>query len=238
MLILLVVSTSMTGGVSVSGQSHGKALILSSLEKYVPMARAADLQRLLTEAGYQVTFLQDEEITIKLLTTKLNGYDLVIWRTNAYDWGHITYWYVGELTNKATMQAYSRDVAARYLDDANAILGVNINFLMEHFPAGSLNHVKLAVLTASISANIATVFIAAGVKGTVDYYQSFSLKFGTMDGVTTHVLASLTNGATLHDAVWKIVEPYMYGQYDSTNPLDDNQLPPVWYMGNSQLTIP
>ncbi len=236
-IILAVMITFSVGtSIPVRSQTQQKALILSSLEKYQATKYLDRTMLDLTNDGYNVTLVKDTAVTLNFLTTQLNNYDVVFWRTNVYEWHHVTYWYVGELTNKATMQAYTQDVTKGYVDDTNAILGVNINFLIEHFPAGSLNHVKLAVLTASISANIATVFISAGVKGTVDYYQSVSLAFGETDGITSIVVDYLTSGISLQNSVWQTLIPFISPHFP--DPIETNQIPPVWYMGDGKLTIP
>jgi hypothetical protein len=239
--ILLTVIIALSVGISIPihAQNQQKALILSSLEKYQPTQYLDRVARYLTDDGYTVTVMKDTQVTLNFLTTQLNNYDVVFWRTNVYEWHHVTYWYVGELTNKATMQAYSGDVANGNVDDTNAILGVDMNFLFKHFPTGSLNHVKLAVLTGSSSANIAAVFIGAGVKGTVDYYQSVSLAFGETDGITTIVVSYLTSGVSLQNAVWQTLIPFISQQINGgPDPGEASQIPPIWYMGNGTLTIP
>ncbi len=240
-IILAVMITFSVGtSIPVRSQTQQKALILSSLEKYQPTHYLDRTMRYLTNDGYNVTLVKDTAVTLNLLTTQLNNYDVVFWRTNVYEWHHVTYWYVGELTNKATMQAYTQDVTNGYVDDTNAILGVNMNFLFEHFPAGSLNHVKLAVLTGSSTANIANVFVAAGVKGTVDYYQSVSLAFGETDEITAIVVAYLTSGVSLQNAVWQTLLPFISQQINGgPDPLvEPSQIPPLWYFGSGTLTIP
>jgi hypothetical protein len=220
----------------VHAQNSRQALIISSLERFQPTLYLNRVVGYLTNDGYNVTVVKDTAVTLNLLTTQLNNYDVVIWRTNVYMWNHETYWYVGELTNHATMQAYTQDFAKGYVDDTNAILGVSMNFLVEHFPAGSLNHVKLAVLTASMSANIATVFHSAGVKGAVDYYQSVSLAFGDTDSITAIVVSYLTSGITLQKAIWQTLTPYIAAHFP--DPLETSQIPPLWYFGDGTLTIP
>jgi len=217
-------------------QPQQQALIISSLEKYAHTKYLDRMTGYLTQDGYNVTVVKDTAVTLNFLTTQLNNYDLVFWRTNTYEWYHVTYWYVGELTNKATTQAYSQDFAKGYVDDTNAIIGVSINFLIEHFRPGSLSHVKLAILEGSISANIANVFLAAGVKGTVDYYQNVSLQFGETDGFTAIVLAYLTSGVSLQNSIWQTITPYITQHFP--DPTEVIPIPPVWYMGNATLTIP
>lgn len=234
-ILVITVALTLVMAIPVHAQQQ-QALIISSLEKYAPTEYLDRMIGYLTQDGYNVTVVKDTAVTLNFLTTQLNNYDLVFWRTNVYEWYHVTYWYVGELTNKATTQVYSQDFAKGYLDGTNAIIGVSINFLVEHFPRGSLSRVKLAVLESSISANIANVFLTAGVKGTVDYYQTFSLQFSDTDGFTAIVLAYLTSGLSLQNAVWQTITPYITQHFP--DPTEQIDIPPVWYMGNATLTIP
>jgi hypothetical protein len=236
MILAVTIVLSTVASFPAHAQNSQQALIISSLERFQPTLYLNRVVGYLTNDGYNVTVVKDTAVTLNLLTTQLNNYDLVIWRTNVYSWNHETYWYVGELTNTATLQAYGRDVAKGYVDNTNAILGVSVNFLIEHFPAGSLNHVKLAVLTASMSANIATIFHSAGVKGAVDYYQSVSLTFGGTDSITTTVMNYLTSGFTLQNSVLKTLTPYIVANFP--DPIETSQIPPLWYSGNGTLTIP
>ena len=234
-ILVLLVLLPFSGAMPVSAQSQGKALILSSLEKYVPMGYADKVQSYLMSAGYQVTFVQDTAVTLNLLTTQLNNYDVIIWRTNVYIWAHTTYWYVGELTNQATLQAYAADLKARRIDNTNGILGVSVDFFYTHFKAGSLGNVKLAVLVSSMSATIAQIVIRAGVKSVVYYWGSFSLSFNLIDYVTTLVLKYLANGNTVKESVQNTVSRFLTLRLE--DPLDSTYLPPIWYMGNSATTI-
>lgn len=233
--MVLIVSLPLTGLVNVSAQNQGKALIISSLEKYVPMGYTSQIQRYLTGAGYQVTLVQDTGVTLNFLTTQLNNYDLIIWRTNVYSWAHVTYWYVGETSNTATLQAYSSDFANRLVDNTNGILGVSEGFFRSHFPAGSLSHVKLAILVSSSSFSIAFVLVKAGVRSVIDYYGSFSLTFDMIDYVTKLVVNYLSGGTTVKDSVWNTISRFLNQRME--DPLDSSYLPPIWYMGDGTLAI-
>lgn len=234
-VFVLIVSLPLTSPVHVSAQGQGKALIISSLEKYVPMGYALQVEKLLASAGYQVTFLKDTAVTLNFLTTQLNNYDLILWRTNVYSWAHITYWYVGEISNTATLQAHASDVAAGLVDNTNGILGVSEGFFRSHFPAGSLSNVKLAILVSSSSFSIAFPLLTAGVKSVIDYYGSFSLTFDMIDYVTRLVVRYLASGTTVKDAVWNTVSRFLSERLG--DPLDTSYLPPIWWMGDSTLTI-
>jgi len=210
-------------------------LILSSLEKYVPTGYSAQIQNYLTKAGYKVTLIKDTDVTLELLTTQLNNYDIVIWRTNIYDWAHVMYWYVGEISNRATLQAYATDFAAKRVDNTNGILGVSLDFFTYHFGPGSLSNIQLAVLISSTSSFLGQVLLRAGVKAVIDYYGSFSLTFDMIDYVTQLIIRFLSMGSTVKDSVWEVIKRFLNQKL--ANPLDSSYVPQIWWMGDSTLKI-
>lgn len=219
----------------VSAQNQGKALILSSLEKYVPMGYSETVKKYLTKAGRNVTFVRDAAVTLDLLTTELNNYDVIIWRTNAYDWAHTTYWYVGELSNRATLSAYASDFEAGWIDNTNGILGVSVEFFLNHFDSGSLSNVKLIVLVSSLSSSIATVLLGAGAKSAIAYVESFSLYFGMIDFATALVFGYLTNGLTVENSVEITITRFRNVRV--ADPLDSKYVPPISSLGDGTLAI-
>jgi hypothetical protein len=219
----------------VSAQGSGKALIILSLEMYVPMGYLKEIQGYLASAGYQVTLVKDTAVTIKFLLTELNNYDLVIWRTNIYSWSHMTYWYVGEHSNKATLQAYAADVAAMQLDNTNGILGVSEGFFRSHFPPGSLNHIKLFMTVASSSFAIAIDLVRAGVKSVIDYYGTFSLTLDMIDYTTWLIMKYLAAGNTVSYTIQEVL--YWFQGARVRNPLDTKYIPSILYMGDGALAI-
>jgi hypothetical protein len=219
----------------VPAPTQRKALILSPLEAYVPTAYSKNIQYFLTKAGYQITYLTNTAVTLDFLVNHFNDYDVVIWRTNVYEWAHQQYWYVGELYNSATAQKYSSDFAAGYLDNHNGILGMSIDFMSKHFTAGSLRNVKLAILISSASSTYANIFITAGVKAVVYCYSYFSLSYGNIDFVTGQLMSYLANGQDIGDAVSSTVVPYLTMQVH--DPLDLVYFPPFWYLGDATVKI-
>jgi len=233
--LLIIVSVTFIVPGHVSAQTQGKALILSSLERFVPSSYMNQIQGYLTQAGYQVTILKDTAVTISFLTTQLNNYDVVIWRTNIYSWNHITYWYVGELSNTATLQAYAADVKNRLLDNTNGILGVSEEFFRSHFPPGSLTNVKLFMLVSSSSFSIALALIRAGAHSVIDYYSTFSLTFDMIDYTSWLIVRYLSSGVSVHDAVQATID--RFSQARIRDPMDTRYIPSIWFMGDSSLAI-
>ncbi len=212
-----------------------KALILSPLEQYAPMGYSANIQSLLTNAGYQVTVVTNTAVTVDFILNHLNDYNLVIWRTNTYEWAHQLYWYIGEIYNSATAQKYASDFAAGSIDYHNGLMGINLAFYNNHYTPGSLSNVKLAVLISSVSSTLAPSFLNAGVTAVVFCYNSFSLTYNSIDYVTMQLLYGLSYGQNVGDAVSNTVNPYvtmiLRDKYDS------NFFPPFWYSGDSTVTI-
>ena len=53
------------------------------------------------------SFLSNSAVTLDFLTTQLNNYDVIVWRTNTYSFAHTTYWYVGQTVNLAAERKYA-----------------------------------------------------------------------------------------------------------------------------------
>lgn len=212
-----------------------KAVIISPLEMYVPMTYSYRIQALLTNAGYQLTYVTNTAVTIDFLLNHLNDYEVVIWRSNVYEWAHQMYWYVGEINNPTTAQKYASDFAAGNLDNHNGILGMSVAFIHEHFTAGLLTNVKLTMLISSESEQFAYIILNAGAKAVIYSYGYFSLTWGNMDYVTEQLTEYLTLGQSVGNATSHTVLPYQTMQ--PRDELDTVFYPQLWYMGDATLTI-
>lgn len=217
-------------------QVQHRALILSSLNSILPLGyygRVIDYE--LSRAGYQVTTLSDGAVTLDVLLTQLNNYDIVIWRTNTYDYRHVTYWYVGQIVNSAAQQKYQNDFAQGWINGNAGILGVSIGFFSNHFTSGSLSNVKLFLLISSNSISIAPFLINSNAKAVVFCNGQVSLAFGLLDDLTGALLSYLAAGDTLYDSVYSLVSPFINMQ--PKDQLDTSYTPPFWFMGDSTLKI-
>ena len=237
-LVLLIglLSLSILPVIQIRADSH-KVLILSSLQKLVPI-RNEDLTMItkpLTAAGYLITYLADDQITVKFVTTSLNNFDVIIWRTNTYVDGHTTYWYLGEAASAATLRDYSSDFASRWLDDSHGIIGANPTFFQNHLNARSLWRVKLAILVSSLSSSIGGFMLNAGARSVVTYSSSFSLQFSLVDNLTGTLVRYLSQGYNVGDAVTNTLAPYLMMQ--PRDPLDSIQVPQMAFSGDSAVTI-
>ena len=186
----------------------------------------------LKQAGYNVTFLNSNTISLTLFTaTQLDQYDIVIWRTDTYILGNTTYWYIGEQNN----ESYAGAIGIRTIAVSKGMLAVSQGFFSNNFPPNSLTHIKLAILMSSMSITIAEALIAAGVKTTIDLYQTIDWTIAPpslLDWVTWSLVGYLTTGNDVRDSVYKTI--YNYEYVGSTQ---DNSLPPISFLGNGNLQI-
>jgi len=186
----------------------------------------------LKEAGYNVTFLSSNTISINLFTAaQLDQYDIVIWRTDTYVLGNTTYWYLGEQNN----ESYAGAMGIRSIAVSNGMLAVNEIFFSINFPQSSLTHVKLAILMSSMSITIAQALIAAGVRTTIDLYQTFDSTVAPpslLDWVTWSLVGYLTTGIDVRDSVYKTIYNYEYA-----GSVQDTYLPPISFLGDGNLQI-
>jgi hypothetical protein len=217
-------------------QTQRKALILSSLNGIAPLGYYSKVINYeLARAGYLVTMLTDGAVTLDVLLTQLNNYDIVIWRTNDYNYRHTTYWYVGQITSSAAQQKYQNDFTQGWINGNAGILGVSLNFYSNHFTSGSLNNVKLFLLISSDSDSIAPWFINANAKAVVFCNGHVSLAFGLIDDLTGALLSYLAGGDTVYNSVWNLVSPFINMQ--PKDKLDTSYTPPFWFLGDSTLKI-
>ena len=234
-LIVFLVAVPLASFVPVSAQPQRKAVIMSSLEKYVPMGYVDNIESFLTNLGYQVTFLADGQVTLDFLTTQLNNYNVIIWRTNVYIWPHTTYWYVGEQSNTATLQAYAADFAAGYVDNTNGILGVSQDFFQHHFNSSALSNVKLAFIIGTMSTTIAGSWVHVGAKAVIDCVDGVSLTFSNVDYIVGSMMRYLAHGYTVKDTLNNVIVPFL--NMVLQDPLDTNYIPPMWFTGDGTVTI-
>ncbi len=216
----------------ISPKAPPSALILSSAESQYPMQYLTVMTAELRQIGYNVTFVKGTAITVSLLTTQLDKYDIIIWRTDMYELGNTTYWYLGEQANQTTMQANAGAISLRTIGVSNGMLSVSANFLSTNFGPTSLSNVKLAILISSMSITIAQIFLNAGVRTTIDFFSAINAPLSLFDWVTESLVDYLTTGSTVSDAVSKTLYNFDYG-----NTPDDSYLPPLSFLGDGNLLI-
>ena len=238
-LILLMLSVPM--GVNALPPRYtipkGQALILSSLNETEPMGQyGKDAVWYLTYAGYNVTYLNDGQVTVDLLLNQIKNYNVVIWRTNSFTWKHVTYWWVGEKVNDGVQDEYPADFAQGLLNANTGIVGVSSEFFTNHFGPKTLTGVSLLMFLSSDGEAVAPVFVTAGVSSVIYCNGSISLEFGLIDDLTIQMIAYLTQGESVYSAVYDTVSPFNQGEQPK-DPLDNTYAPPFWYIGDGSVII-
>jgi hypothetical protein len=213
------------------------AVILDSLEQVYPFGFYGKLiVEQLQSAGYQVTVLQNRNVTLDFLVNQLHNYNVILWRTDSYTWEHREFWYVGQFANSAVQAEYASDFAQGWINGNGGIMGVSFDFINEHFPANSLPNVALMLLISTDSNVYAPTFITAGASAVVYCIGEVSLSFSNIDDLTGQLTSYLTQGQTLYNAVYNSVSPFVQN-VQTEDPLDSSYPPPFWYLGNGTLTL-
>jgi hypothetical protein len=214
-----------------------KAIIISSLDDFSPMRDidVANLDSSLMQAGYTVTYLKDGAVTLDFIAGQLNNYQIIYWRTQAYEQDHVLYWYIGQRDSRKVEQTYVSDIASEWLDSSHGILGVSAAFFSNVFKPNTLSNVKLMFIVSSQSALIAQPLIAAGVKAIIDFSANIDLEFNWVDYLTTITVRYLADGMDVGDAVSNTIVPLITTIL--RDPLDSADVPPMAYTGDSGLMI-
>lgn len=231
-LMAMAIFLPLRGPMPVAPRDQPRALILSSTEKQYPMQYLGEVTADLTQAGYNVTFLSGGAITVRLVTTQLDQYDILIWRTDMYILGNTTYWYLGQQANQTTLAAEGGATQIRTFDASNGILAVSADFFNNNYGPKSLANVKLAIIIASMSITIAQAFIAAGVKTTIDFYQYLEAPPSLFDWVTQSLVDYLVSGSTVSVSIAKTIYSFEY-----VGSLEDTYLPPISFLGDGNLQL-
>jgi hypothetical protein len=220
-----------------AAQPQKKAVILDSLEQVYPMGLYGKLiVDQLQSAGYQVTDLTNRNVTLDFLVNQLNNYTLILWRTDSYTWQHREFWYVGQLDSSAIQAEYASDFSQGWINGNAGILGVSLDFVIEHFPAHSLTNAKLMVLIGTDSDVLGPVFNTAGAKAVIYCNGEVSLSFSLIDDLTGQVMSYLVQGQSVYNAVYNTVSPFVQNT-QMEDPLDSSYAPPFWYAGDGTITI-
>ena len=234
-LLVMFLFLPSSGLVAGAPRSQPRVLILSSVEKQYPMQYLNQETAELQQAGYNVTFLTGNATTVGAIVAQLDRYSIVIWRTETYNLGNTTYWYLAQPANQTVLSSYGKPAGT--IMAANGMVAVSADFFISMFGPKSLSNVKLAILVASVTFPIAQDFIAAGVETTIDfypnnYYPSLTVSSSLFDWVIQSLVGYLTTGSMVKDAVYKTIYNYEYA-----SSLDDSYLPPISYLGNGFLQI-
>jgi len=238
--LLLLLTLSIPIGVNAlapPAQVQKHALFLSSLNATRPMGYyAPNIISSLNHAGYNVTYLTDDTVTIDLLLTKMKNYTAVIWRTDSFTVKNATYWYVGEKPSDAVEQKYASDFAAGWITTSTGVVGVSIGFFTHHFGPNALEGIRLLIFVSSDGNELAPVLLAAGVTSIVFSSGAITLQFGLVDDLTATLVEFLTKGESVHNAVLDTLSPFSQGE-QLNDPLDSTFGIIFWYLGDGTATI-
>lgn len=217
---------------SVSAIKQPQALIISSIEKWSPMAHLDDMQNALMNVGYQVTFMRDNNVTVSFLLSDLGNYDMVLWRTDSYTTiDHQTFWYIGEVSNATTLQAHAADRAAGLLDESNGIMGVTGDFFRVHLGQTFPNRLKLMIIESSMAEILASTFVNLGVRTVIETYGTIT-SFSSVDATVAQVISFLAHGLDVQTSIAELIAPFL-GAWDTQNV----EFPQIWYTGDPTLTL-
>jgi hypothetical protein len=241
-VLMLAVPTSVNALLTVPlpprlANSRGQALILSSLNETQPMGDyGTNAVWYLTHAGYNVTYLNDGQVTVDLILNGLNNYNIVIWRTDSFTWKHTTYWWVGEKVNDGVQDEYADDFAQGTLNANTGIVGLNTRFFTDHFGPKTWSGISLLMFLSSDGNAVAPMFVSFGVTSVIYCNGSISLEFGLIDDLTLQMIAYLTQGESVYTAVYDTVSPFNQYQ-EPKDPLDNTYTPPFWFIGDGSVII-
>jgi hypothetical protein len=212
-----------------------KAVILSPLEFIEPMAYVGQMKSLLTSAGFTVEFLVNEQVSVDFFKTQLSNYKIIILRTEAYEWAHITYWYLGEFTTYQSVAKYAADIAAKRLNFDSFKAGFALQFVKDYYKSNPLPG-SFVFLVASNSLLLASTFKSVGAAVVAGYYRPLNFGFGLVDHLTQLVIYFMERqGLTVKDGIYAVVNIFMQRAYRV--PSETNLIPPLSYIGNGAVTL-
>lgn len=212
-----------------------RAAILSPLEFIEPMAFLNDLTSLLTASGFAVDVLKNEQVTVDFFKTQLVNYKIIILRTEAYDWAHVTYWYLGEFTTSESPAKYAADIAAKRLNFASFTAGFTARFITDYYKSNPMPG-SFVFMVASNSLLLASAFKTGGASVFVGYWKPLNFGFGLVDDLTKLVIFFMAKlQLSVRDAVRAVIDIFMQRAFRFPN--ETSAIPPLAYSGNGSQTL-
>ena len=228
-VISVVAGANQSAAVPLFTESGKRAVLLSPLESWMPTWNLDTYVVLLERAGYSVDVLLDENVTISFLSTRLVDYDIIILRTQSFEWRGTSYFCSGE---PATIQARDRFAINNVLEEVRVDVCVGFSsLLLQHsYASGSLRHGLVYVL-GSTTMELAPLFLAAGSSVFIGYEEEFSLGWGRMDAFSQALFRQLSRGYSVRDAVAMLYAYLNSGHGQSAN------WPAVFWKGDGAFKI-
>jgi len=206
-----------------------QAVLISPLERWMPTWNLDGYLSSLERAGYHVDVLFNEDASISFLKTGLTKYDLIILRTDSFEYEGLNYYCSGERATSSSRATFAEEISAREIR-VGICVGFSLLFLQHNYPAGSLRP-GLVYAVGGGSLELTSAFIAAGASVFIGYYDMYSLSWGHLDALSTKVLSYLSEGSTVRDATLQLYRYLVRGHGQSAT------LPSIYWNGNGDFKI-
>ena len=181
-----------------------RAVFLSPLEKIEPTWGFDSYKSLLESAGYQVDILLNDDASISFLETGLAKYDLIVLRTDTIVSEGFTYFCAGDKADASARGTFAGEIGLKEVLVGECV-GFSPLFLQNHYPAGSLRGLVIAV--GSNTAELSTVLLKAGATALIGFYDEHCTQWGILDSYSLKVLYYLSQGYSVESAN---IELYIY----------------------------
>lgn len=231
---LLTLSTILVTYQPPTASAAKRAVILSPLSWLYPIGYLGRLTSYLNSAGFTVDLIENQLVTVELFKHHLSDYNVIIWRTEAYEWNHKVFWYLGEFASPTSNDVYKDDIAAGRMDFHGFAAGIKWDFIAYYYGSSGLAG-RLVYILASRSLDIGFGFLQAGAKDVIGYFGSISLQWGFGDFVTRLLFSYLSQGLTVDAAVNKTIDFFTKMKLESQ--IDIVVIPPLYYTGDGSATL-
>ena len=181
-----------------------RAVFLSPLEKIEPTWGFDAYKSLLERAGYQVDILLDGDASISFFETGLAKYDLIVVRTDSIVSEGLTYYCAGDKADASARGTFAGEIGLKEVLVGQCV-GFSTLFLRNHYPAGSLRGLVIAI--GSNTADLSTVFLGAGATALIGFYDEHYTQWGILDSYSLKLLYYLSQGYSVESAN---IQLYMY----------------------------
>jgi len=228
-LISLVTGSCSAFAAPLFSQANKQAVILLPLEEWMSTWNRNTYVSLLERAGYSVDVLTDGNVSISFLRTGLARYDIIILRTDSFQYEGMDYFCSGEPFTYGARHTYSAEISSQEVS-VGACVGFSTLFLRDNYPANSLRH-GLVFVIGSDSGVLASSFLASGAAAFIGYFETFSLSWGRMDVFSEKLLSYLASGSSVSDSVLQLTIYVHLGHGGTAN------WPSVYWTGDGTYKI-
>ena len=189
-----------------------RAVFLSPLEKIEPTWGFSGYKTLLQRAGYQVDILLDGNASISFFETGLAKYDLIVLRTDSIVSEGLTYFCAGDKADASARGTFAGEIGLKEVLVGECV-GFSTPFLQDHYPAGSLRGLVIAV--GSNTAELAGAFLRAGAAALIGFYDGHCTQWGNLDSYSLKLLYYLSEGYSVDSANIQL-QLYLYTGHGQT----------------------